>query len=54
MSDTPKHAGRQLRANPAEYQRQPATLGQPEGVTAEETRADKGDEVRGQANEFKG
>lgn len=34
MSDTPKHADRQLRANPAEYQRRPAPLGQPEGVTS--------------------
>lgn len=54
MSDTPKDADRQLRANPAEYQRRSGPLGELEGVTTEETRADEGDEVRGQANEFKG
>lgn len=54
MSVTPKYADRQLRANPAEYQRRPGPLGELEGVTAEETLVDEGDEVRGQATEFKG
>lgn len=54
MSDTPTDADRQLRANPVEYQRQSGPLGELEGVTTEETRADKRDKVRGQANEFKG
>lgn len=49
MSDTPKDADRQLRANPAEYQRRSGPLGELEGVTTEETQADEGDEVRGQA-----
>lgn len=54
MSDTPKDADRQLRANPAENQRRSGPLGELEGVITEETRADEGDEVRGQASEFKG
>lgn len=54
MSDTPKDADRQLRANPAEYQRRSGPLGELEGVTTEETQAYEGDEVRGQANKFKG
>lgn len=41
MSDTPKQADRQLRANPAEYQRRLGPLGELEGVTAEEMRADE-------------
>lgn len=45
MSDTPNDADRQLRANPAEYQRRSGPLGEQEGVTTEETRADKGYEV---------
>lgn len=54
MSDTPKDSDRQLRANPAEYQRQSGPRGELEGVTGEETRADEEDEVRGQQTSSKG
>lgn len=43
ISDTPRHADRQLTANPAEYQRGPRLLGEIEGVTTEERQADEGE-----------
>lgn len=43
ISDTPRHADRQLRANPAGYQREPGLLGEMEGVTAEERQTDEGE-----------